>query len=72
MYKRILDIATLAKKKSLFLFGPRSTGKTTLVHQQFPEERILSLLKSSVLMPLAQNPEHLEEMIRAMPYPELI
>lgn len=71
MYKRILDIATLAKKKSLFLFGPRSTGKTTLVHQQFPEERILSLLKSSVLMPLAQNPEHLEEMIRAMPYPEL-
>lgn len=71
MYKRVLDIANLAKRKSLFLFGPRSTGKTTLIYQQFPGERIINLLKSSLFMSLAQNPERLEEMISAMPYPEL-
>lgn len=70
MYKRILDIADLAKKKSLFLFGPRSTGKTTLLYQQFPKERVINLLRSSIFMSLAQNPERLEEMISAMPHPE--
>ncbi len=71
MYKRLLDIAGLAQKKSLFLFGPRSTGKTTLVYQQFPKERVINLLRSSVYMSLAQNVERLEEMISAMPYPEM-
>ena len=31
--KRILDVLDLIKKKSLFLFGPRQTGKSTLVDQ---------------------------------------
>ncbi|HON13690.1 MAG TPA: ATP-binding protein [Treponema sp.] len=71
MYPRILDIANLSKKKSLFLFGPRSTGKTTLLNQQFPKERIINLLKSSLYLPLAQAPERLEEMIYAMPFKDL-
>ncbi len=71
MYKRILDVADLARKKSFFLFGPRSTGKTTLIYQLFPAERVINLLKSSLFLSLARNPERLEEMITAMPYPEL-
>lgn len=71
MYKRFLDIESLAKKKSLFLFGPRSIGKTTLIQQRFPQERVINLLKSSLYMTLAKDPERLEEMISAMPYPEL-
>ena len=31
---RLLDLNDLLKKKSFFLFGPRSTGKSTLVKEQ--------------------------------------
>jgi predicted AAA+ superfamily ATPase len=71
MYQRILDLSSLAKKKSLFLFGPRSTGKTTLLRQQFPEKRIINLLRSAVFLPLSQEPGRLAEFIRAMPSSDL-
>lgn len=67
MYRRILDLGSLAAKKSLFLFGPRSTGKTTLLGQQFPQERVINLLRSAVFLPLSQEPSRLSELIRAMP-----
>ena len=35
--KRILDVSDLISKKALFLFGPRQTGKSTLV-DQLPEK----------------------------------
>ncbi len=56
----------MSRKKSLILFGPRSTGKTTLLRQQFPPERIINLLKASVALPLSQNPGSLREIIREM------
>jgi predicted AAA+ superfamily ATPase len=31
MYQRIIDLPELLEKKSFFLFGPRGTGKTTLM-----------------------------------------
>ena len=40
---RMLDIASLLKKKSIFLFGPRSTGKTTLIEHRLPEARALTM-----------------------------
>jgi len=70
MYQRILDVSSLADRKSLFLFGPRSTGKTTLIRQEFPEKRIINLLKSSTFIHLSNNPGHLEDIINAMPDPE--
>lgn len=39
MYQRILNLRETIKHKSVFLFGPRQTGKSTLVHQTFPKER---------------------------------
>ena len=45
MYQRILDLPQLLKKKSFFLFGPRGTGKTTLIHQTLPESTIVDLLE---------------------------
>lgn len=71
MYTRLPNIAELAQKKSLFLFGPRSTGKTTLLRQLFPRERIINLLRSSVFLPLSQEPSRLREMIDAMPGSDL-
>ena len=71
MYKRILNLVELTKKKSFFLFGPRSTGKTTLLKHQFPKERIINLLKSSVAIPLSHDPGYLRELINAMPSSDL-
>jgi predicted AAA+ superfamily ATPase len=71
MYQRFLDISSLSRKKSIFLFGPRSTGKTTLLGQQFPQERIINLLRSAVFLPLSQEPGRLSELIRGMPPSDL-
>jgi predicted AAA+ superfamily ATPase len=66
MFDRTLNLAELAQKKSLFLFGPRSTGKTTLLRSQFSDGAIINLLKSSVYLPLAANPSLLGEVVRDM------
>ena len=55
-YHRTLDLTSLVQKKSLFLFGPRSTGKTTLLRASFPEEAIINLLRSQVFLSLTQSP----------------
>ena len=64
MYSRILDVKSLISKKSFFLFGPRSTGKTTLLRETFGDKSIVNLLKSSVLLPLTENPSRISEIAR--------
>lgn len=61
MYDRFLNISNLLKKKSFFLFGPRSTGKTTLIHQQLPEAKIFDLLDNDVYRSLLKRPKIIEE-----------
>jgi hypothetical protein len=34
MYSRLLNLPELLKKKSFFFFGPRATGKSTLIRMQ--------------------------------------
>ena len=63
MYRRTLDVRKLAERKSLFLFGPRSTGKTTLLRAQFDSCAIVNLLRSSVYLPLAEDPSRLREVV---------
>ncbi|MDE0230338.1 MAG: AAA family ATPase [Spirochaetaceae bacterium] len=63
MHPRRLDVRKLATRKSLFLFGPRGTGKTTLLRQQFGPRAIVDLLRSSVYLPLAENPSRLHEIV---------
>ena len=63
VYRRTLDVRKLALRKSLFLFGPRSTGKTTLLRAQFDTRVIVNLLRSSVYLPLAENPSRLREIV---------
>ncbi len=64
MYQRTLDMRELAGHKSFFLFGPRSTGKTTLLKTQFPELEIINLLSSMVYLPLSENPSLLQDIVR--------
>jgi len=63
MYARTLDVREIAARKSLFLFGPRSTGKTTLLRAQFDARAIVNLLRSSEYLPLAESPSRLREIV---------
>jgi Predicted ATPase (AAA+ superfamily) len=64
MFHRELDMRKLVAKKSFFLFGPRSTGKTTLLRSSFSEDAIINLLVSSTYIPLAAKPSLLADIVR--------
>ncbi len=62
--KRIQQI-TLPKDRSAFLWGPRKTGKTTLLKQQFPTACWIDLLDYDLFLSLSQNPRGLREIVEA-------
>lgn len=63
-YQRILRLPELLKKKSFFLFGPRSTGKTTLIRDQLGDSvEVVNLLESDQYLRLSARPSLLGEMI---------
>lgn len=61
VYQRRLGLTALLKKKSLFLLGPRSTGKSTLIDQQLPNARVYDLLDADVFNRLLREPKLLGE-----------
>lgn len=61
MYPRILNLSSLLEKKSFFFFGPRSTGKTTMIECQLPEARVYDLLDAEVFRRLVKRPRLIEE-----------
>ena len=63
MYTRILNLPNLLAKKSHFLFGPRATGKTTLIQSMLPDAQVIDLLRAREYTDLLRNPSLLEEMI---------
>jgi len=63
---RTINLMELLEKKSHFLFGPRSTGKSTAIGQQLGKKAVLvNLLRSSVQTALLKNPGELEGIIEA-------
>ena len=65
--ERYLKIETLLKERSIFLFGPRSTGKSTLVKQTMHDQaEVLDLLEPRTLLQLTSAPERLEEIVTRM------
>ena len=58
---RALDIARLSGRKSLFLFGPRQTGKTALVRHALPSAKVYDLLDGDVFRTLSHRPARLGE-----------
>ena len=59
--ERLLDLPALLARKSHFLFGPRQTGKTTLIRCALPEARVYDLLDNAVFLDLSQRPGRLME-----------
>jgi predicted AAA+ superfamily ATPase len=65
--RRILEL-TDWKKKSLFLFGPRQTGKSFLLRNLFPNAKIYNLLLSDTFFRLNQRPGLIREEILSSPH----
>ena len=63
---RILRI-DLPSNRSAFLWGPRKTGKTTLLRQQFPNAFFIDLLDYDLFLTLSQRPTQLRQIIEAQP-----
>lgn len=61
MYKRRIDIMPLLQHKSLFLLGPRQTGKSTLLRHLFPSARYVDLLEADTFRQLSAYPETLRQ-----------
>ena len=50
--KRQLDLLRILQEKSYFLFGPRQTGKTSLIQHTLNEYRYYNLLQTDVYLKL--------------------
>ncbi|HQZ87731.1 MAG TPA: ATP-binding protein [Gammaproteobacteria bacterium] len=71
--QRLLKISDLLKQKSFFLFGPRATGKTSLIREQLSANvLIINLLRSDMFLRLSADPSLLEEIIETRANAETI
>ncbi|OGV77605.1 MAG: hypothetical protein A3K19_32420 [Lentisphaerae bacterium RIFOXYB12_FULL_65_16] len=52
---------------SFFLFGPRGTGKSTLVRQLYPNTLTVDLLDAEICHRLQAHPSHLRELVEGSP-----
>lgn len=62
MFKRLLQLP-LDGDSSIFLFGPRGTGKTSWLKEHLPNELYIDLLDFQIYSELVGKPHHLAEKI---------
>ena len=58
---RYLSARDVVQRRSCFLFGPRQTGKSTLIRQQLGDHPAYSLLDRALFVRLARNPALIRE-----------
>lgn len=65
----ITRLQNLSQEYSLFLFGARGTGKSTLIHQDFKDEQCywINLLEPEQEERFSSHPEELLNIVRALP-----
>ncbi|MBI3987857.1 MAG: ATP-binding protein [Lentisphaerae bacterium] len=68
MYKRMIDLR-YSNEETCFLWGPRQTGKSTLLKQRFPDNPRFDLLRSDVYRRFLANPALLREELAADAHP---
>ena len=64
MFKRNLPLPEPGRE-SFFLWGPRQTGKSTLLKQRYPDARRVDLLKADEFRRYAVHPEYLRQELDA-------
>ena len=65
VYHRVIDLDEVLRHRSLFLFGARQTGKSTLVHQRFPDAVFYDLLEADTFRELSARPEYMRQTVPA-------
>ena len=68
MFNRNLALPAPGEENS-FLWGPRQTGKSTLLGQRYPRSRWIDLLRSDEFRRYAANPEFLRQEIEGQGWP---
>lgn len=67
-YPRFPDLVEQTRTRSIFLFGPRQTGKTHLLRKTFPDSPYYNLLQADVFLRLSARPSTIrEELLAAGP-----
>lgn len=61
-----------AGTETFFLWGPRQTGKSTLLKASYPDALWIDLLQSDVYRRYLQNPERLREELAAKPVQQVV
>ncbi len=64
MFKRLIQLPKLGTE-TFFLWGPRQTGKTTLLQSTYPQVKRIDLLKAEEFRRYLERPETLREEILA-------
>lgn len=59
MYHRVLEFEGVLARKSVFLFGPRQTGKSTWLKTRYPDALYINLLSKKVYDDYSLNPNAL-------------
>ena len=65
MFERKLELPK-EKTETFFLWGPRQTGKTTLLRQKYPNAFWIDLLKADHYRRYLTRPERMREEIEAL------
>lgn len=65
MYNRLISLEKISKDQHVLLLGPRQTGKSTFLKTWIPQALCIDLLDSREFLMLSQNPNLLEERVRA-------
>ena len=66
LFKRRIEF-DFEESQALILFGPRKTGKTTLLHKRFPQATFFDLLKTEMRARFQIKPSLLREMVLENP-----
>lgn len=70
--ERQLNLHNLLKSKSFFLFGPRATGKTSLIQRQLAQYPRIDLLRNDMFLRMTNHPYEFEQIILKGTTPKLV
>ena len=62
-HSRIIELPRITAERSIFLLGPRQTGKSSLIRDQFPNIKQFNLLKSDTFLSLSAAPHSIRSAI---------
>ena len=68
-FTRRLNLVEETRTRSVFLFGPRQTGKTFLLKKTFPDSPFYNLLRSDEFLRLSARPSIVREELLALKAP---